>query len=105
MNVIFCAVFFLSLIVLTVTAPEKLLSSLLSGAENSAKMALTLFCIYAVWMGLSNLAEKSGLSKSAAKALTPLTKKIFKTSNPAALESLAMNMSCNLLGIGGAATP
>lgn len=41
----------------------------------------------------------------AAKALTPLTKKIFKTSNPAALESLAMNMSCNLLGIGGAATP
>ena len=105
MNVIFCAVFFLSLIVLTVTAPEKLLSSLLSGAENSAKMALTLFCIYAVWMGLSNLAEKSGLSKSAAKALTPLTKKMFKTSNPAALESLAMNMSCNLLGIGGAATP
>ena len=34
-----------------------------------------------------------------------VNKKIFKTSNPAALESLAMNMSCNLLGIGGAATP
>ena len=68
-------------------------------------MALTLFCIYAVWMGLSRLAEKSGFSKGAARALKPLSRRIFKTDNPAALENLAMNLSCNLLGIGGAATP
>ena len=63
------------------------------------------FCIYAVWMGLSRLAEKSGFSRGAARALKPLTKKIFKTENDIALENLAMNLSCNLLGIGGAATP
>lgn len=37
--------------------------------------------------------------------MKPLTKKIFKTENDIALENLAMNLSCNLLGIGGAATP
>lgn len=105
MNVIFTIIFILSMITLLITAPDKLLPSLLTGAENSAKMALTLFCIYAVWMSVSNLAEKSGLSKGAAKALKPLSKKLFKTDNEKALENLAMNVSCNLLGIGGAATP
>lgn len=105
MNVIFSAVFILSLLAMLFIAPDQLLPSLLGGAESSAKMALTLFCIYAVWMGLSRLAEKSGLSKTAAKALKPLSKKLFKTENEAALENLAMNLSCNLLGIGGAATP
>ncbi|MDE6504745.1 MAG: hypothetical protein K2L42_02625 [Clostridia bacterium] len=105
MNVIFSAIFIASLIVMSVIAPDKLLSSLLGGAERSAKMALTLFCIYAVWMGLSRLAEKSGLSKQAARALKPLSRRLFKTSNEAALENLAMNLSCNLLGVGGAATP
>lgn len=105
MNVIFTIIFIFSMITLLITAPDKLLPSLLTGAENSAKMALTLFCIYAVWMAVSNLAEKSGLSKGAAKALKPLSKKLFKTENEKALENLAMNVSCNLLGIGGAATP
>jgi len=105
MNAIFTCIFIASLIVTAIIAPENLLTSLLGGAENAVKMSLTLFCIYAVWMGLSRLAEKSGLSKSAARALKPLTKKVFKTDNEAATEHLAMNISCNLLGIGGAATP
>lgn len=105
MNVIFTVIFFLSLIIITITAPDKLLSSLLGGAESAVKTSLTLFCIYAVWMGLSRLAEKSGLSRAAAKGLRPLSKRLFKTDNPKALENIAMNLSCNLLGIGGAATP
>ncbi len=56
-------------------------------------------------MGLSKLAESSGLSKSMAKGLKPVTKRIFKSNNDAANENLAMNISCNLLGLGGAATP
>ena len=105
MNAIFTGIFLISVLVITIIAPEKLLPSLLGGAERSITMAVTLFCIYAVWMGLSRLAEKSGLSHSAAKALKPLSKKLFKTENDAACENIAMNLSCNLLGIGGAATP
>lgn len=105
MNAIFTVIFAASLLVMTFVAPDELLSSLLGGAERSVKTAMTLFFIYAVWMGLSRLAEKSGLSRGAARALKPLSKKLFKTRNETALENLAMNLSCNLLGIGGAATP
>lgn len=105
MNAIFTAVFLLSVIVITAVAPDKLLSTLLGGGQKAATTALTLFCIYAVWMGLSRLAEKSGFSRLAAKGLKPLSRRIFKTDNEAALENVAMNLSCNLLGIGGAATP
>ena len=105
MNAIFTAVFLLSLVVITIVAPDKLLSTLLGGGEKAAATALTLFCIYAVWMGLSRLAEKSGFSRLAAKGLKPLSRRIFKTDNEAALENVAMNLSCNLLGLGGAATP
>lgn len=105
MNAIFTAVFLLSVIVITAVAPDKLLSTLLGGGQKAATTALTLFCIYAVWMGLSRLAEKSGFSRLAAKGLKPLSRRIFKTKNDAALENVAMNLSCNLLGIGGAATP
>lgn len=105
MNVIFTAVCIISITVIAIFSPDKLLSSLLGGAESAAKMALTLFCIYAVWMGLSKLAEKSGLSKTMAKGLKPLSRRIFKTESEPANENLAMNISCNLLGLGGAATP
>ena len=93
------------MVAIAICAPDKLLSSLLGGAESAVKMSVTLFCIYAVWMGLSKLAESSGLSKSMAKGLKPVTKRIFKSNNDAANENLAMNISCNLLGLGGAATP
>lgn len=105
MNVIFTVVFIASMIAIAIAAPENLLSSLLGGARDAAEMALTLFCIYAVWMGLSALAEKSGLSKGMAKFLKPISRRIFKTDSDAANECLAMNISCNLLGLGGAATP
>lgn len=105
MNAVFTAVFLASVIVLTAIAPEKLLNCLIDGGGKAAQMALTLFCIYAVWMGLSAVAEKCGLTKHAAKALKPLSRRLFKTENDAVCENIAMNLSCNLLGIGGAATP
>ncbi len=105
MNAVFTFIIIVSAVIITFTAPDKLLSGLLTGAENSLKTALTLFCIYAVWMGLSRLAEKSRLSERAARAVLPLAKRVFKTGNLKAAEHLAMNLSCNLIGIGGAATP
>lgn len=105
MNAIFTAVFLICTAILALTAPDKFLSSLLGGAKNSLSTTLTLFCIYAVWMGLSAVADKCRLSEKTARLFTPLAKKAFKTKNAGAIKNLAMNISCNLLGIGGAATP
>ena len=105
MNVIFTAVFISSMIALLICAPDAFLPALMDGGKNSVNMALTLFTVYAVWMGLSKLCERSGISKGVARAMRPVARKIFKTDNDLATENLAMNISCNLLGLGGAATP
>ncbi len=105
MNAIFTVILISSMLVITISAPQELLPALLGGAEKSLKTAFVLFSVYAVWMGLSALAEKSGLSKGAAKLLKPAASKFFKTKDETALENITMNISCNLLGIGGAATP
>ena len=105
MNVIFTAVFIASMVALLICAPQSFLPALMDGSRNAVNMGLTLFTIYAVWMGLSKLCERSGISRGVAKALRPVARKIFKTDSFVATENLAMNISCNLLGLGGAATP
>lgn len=105
MNAIFTAVFVCSAAVLCIFSPDAFLPALIGGAQNAAKTALTLFCIYAVWMGISAVAEDAGITRSIARFLQKPCAKIFRTENKRATESIAMNVSCNLLGIGGAATP
>lgn len=105
MNAIFTAVTLISAIILCITSPTDFLPAMLDGGMNAAKTCLTLFCIYAVWMGLSAVAEDSGITKKAARLLSPACTKFFRTEDSQAVEDIAMNISCNLLGIGGAATP
>ena len=105
MNAIFTAVFISSMIALLICAPDSFLPALMDGGKNAVNMALTLFAIYAVWMGLSKLCERSGISRGMGRVLRPVARKIFKTDNEKATENLSMNISCNLLGLGGAATP
>lgn len=105
MNAIFTVIFLLSAVVLCFTAPADFLPALLDGGMNAAKCCLTLFCIYAVWMGLSAVAEDARLTEKAAKLLSKPCGRLFRTKNKSAIESITMNLSCNLLGIGGAATP
>ena len=105
MNIIFTAIFLLSAITMCITAPSDFLPAMLDGGLNAAKCCLTLAAIYVVWMGISAVAEDCRITEKAAKLLSPLCSKLFKTKNKEALKDVTMNISCNLLGIGGAATP
>ncbi len=105
MNVIFIVITLSSALLLLVRSPSSFLPAVLSGGENALKCAVTLFCIYAFWMGLSAVAEEAKLTQGAAKLLTPLCGKLFKTKDGETVKNISMNISCNLLGIGGAATP
>jgi spore maturation protein A len=105
MNAVFTIILLASAIVMLFLNPSAFLPALLNGAEKSVKMSVTLFCIYAVWMGLSAVSENSGANGKMARLLKPLCKKVFRTKNDEAAENLAMNVSCNILGLGGAATP
>ncbi len=105
MNAIFSIVFILTALIALAYAPDLFLSTVLDGASKSAVLCFSLIATYAVWLGLMNVWKDSGLTQLISKALKPLSRKIFKTNNKETLDCLSMNLSVNLLGISGAATP
>ena len=68
-------------------------------------LCVSLLAAYAAWLGLMKLWEESGVTRGISKLLRPVCKKLFKTRDEEALSAIGMNLSANLLGIGGAATP
>lgn len=62
---------------------------------------------FAFWMGLMNIAKKSGLVGLLAKGLRPIILFLYPEvrNNPEAAENLCLNMSCNMMGLGNGATP
>ena len=105
MNGIFFTVFTLSVTVLIFKNPEGALSSMLNGGERALELTLTMVSVYAVWLGILKIAEDCGLTTSLARALKKPIRLLFGNVSPKAEEYIAMNLSANLLGMGGVATP
>ncbi len=105
MNAIFTLLFLICTLLLLCTAPDLFLGALLDGAGKGAGICVSLIATYSVWLGLMRVWEDSGLAKCVARFTKPLAKKLFKTNNEEALQAISMNLSVNLLGISGAATP
>ncbi len=94
-----------SICILIYLNPEIILPSMLEASESTLKLCLNLCAIYSVWMGILQVMEDSGINKKLSKLLAPVTKKIFGNVDQTTNELLCMNISCNILGMGGAATP
>ena len=105
MNIIFGATLTFSLILLTFTNPDAILSSMLSGGEKALNLTLKLSVIYAVWLGMFKIMENSGLAEKFAKLLNPINKLLFGTLPPKANEYVSLNLSANILGMSGGTTP
>ena len=99
--------FIISVVSLCFGDPTKVLSSLLTASNSAVKLSFELCAIYAIWLGLFSILEKSGLSKKLSKLLSPIINKIFGKSNLSeeSKRYVSMNISANLLGMSGAATP
>ena len=107
MNIIWIVMFVVSVISLCFGNPAKVLSSLLTASNSAVKLSFELCAIYAVWLGLFSILEKSGLSEKLSRFLSPIINKIFGKRNLSdeSKRYVSMNISANLLGMGGAATP
>lgn len=105
MNVVFAVIFIASAAVLLILDPAGFLPALLDGASKSATLCVALLASYAAWLGLMKLWEESGVARGISRLLKPACRKLFKTEDEEALSAIGMNLSTNLLGIGGAATP
>ena len=76
-------------------------------AKFAVKLAIGLIGVMALWLGLMQIAEKSGLIKHMVKVVHPLLHWLFPNipKGHPAFGSISMNMAANVLGLGNAATP
>lgn len=105
MNIIFGIVIVVSILLLIFYNPDVVLKAMLSGGEKAMALYIKLIVIYAIWLGIFSLLEKSGLAKKLAKVLYPVNKFLFGELPPSAEGFISMNMSANILGMSGATTP
>lgn len=105
MNALFLCLFLACSCGLAFVNPEGFLSALLDGASKSATLCVALLASYTVWLGLMQVWEDSGVTRGVSRLIKPLTKRLFQTDDDEALTCISMNLSANMLGIGGAATP
>lgn len=107
MNKIWIFLFVITIIALCCFDPSQVLTGMVSASNNAVKLSLSLCAIYAIWMGIFAILEKSGLSEKLSKLLSPIINKLFGKNNLSkeSKEYVSMNISANLLGMSGAATP
>lgn len=105
MNVIFIVIVISSLILLCTTSPESAITVMLNGASGAIQLALKLTAIYAVWLSVLSIMEKTKITNGLYKICRPVCKRLFKGESDKAYEYISMNLATNLLGMGGAATP
>lgn len=105
MNIIFGLCLLISSIIMLFLNPEGILSSMLVGGEKALQLTLKMVVVYAVWMGLFELLEKTGISNKLAKLLKPINKFLFGPLPDKANDFMSMNISANILGMSGATTP
>lgn len=108
MNYIFYFLIVFSIIVGTINGTlQNVVNSIMSGAELSVKIAISLIGIMAFWLGIMRIAQKSGLIAWISKILNPITKYLFNEipQDSPAIGDIAMNFSANAFGLSNAATP
>ncbi len=82
-------------------------NAILSGAELSVQVAISLIGIMAFWLGMMKIAEKCGLIEIISKLIKPITKRMFNEipEDSPAVGDIAMSFSANAFGLTNAATP
>ena len=87
--------------------PE-LTSAVLESGVSAIQLCLELCGTVALWCGVMKIAQRSGLCEKLSRALSPVTNFLFrglKEQSPRAIDSISLNITANLLGLGSAATP
>lgn len=80
---------------------------ILESTKTSLDMILKILPVMGLWLGIMNIASKSGLLERFSKLISPLLKKIFPDipENHESLSFISSNIIANMFGLGNAATP
>lgn len=78
--------------------------AMITGSGEALTLCLNLAGAYMLWMGIMEIAKRSGVVESLAKAVQPLLKRLFPRAR-AAIAPITLNLAANFFGMGNAATP
>ncbi len=86
---------------------NEVVDSIWQGCKKTLDISIYLIGIMGFWMGILNIAHKSGLMKFFSKLVTPFINKIFDElpQNSKIQGDIALNFSANFFGLANAATP
>ncbi len=87
--------------------PQAISQTVAVSTKGAVELAIDLAGIMAFWTGIMRIAERSGMVAALARVLAPVVQLVFPEvpRDHPAMGSMLMNISANLLGVGGAATP
>lgn len=106
-NYLFASFFIIGIIYSLLTNNLTISSEMLSSAKTGLDLILSILPIICLWLGIMNIAKKSGLLDKVAKLLTPILIIIFPEipKNSPCFTYIGTNIVLNMLGVGSAATP
>lgn len=107
-NILWYSFIIVSIAFCIVTNKLQLLNEeILGSAKTSLDMIIRIFPVMALWLGIMNIAKKSGLLDKIAKLVSPLFSKLFPEIPPSheSVGLITSNMIANMFGLGNAATP
>ena len=84
---------------------EQLLGATVGSAESALYFCITIGSAIILWSGIMNIAKRAGLCDILAKLLDRPLRYLFGDISAQAKQAITMNISCNFLGLGNAATP
>lgn len=86
---------------------EGINEAFLDSSKEAVSLCITMLGIMSLWMGIMEIARKSGLLARLAKLMKPLLTKLFPgvKDNDKALEYISANFAANIMGLGWATTP
>lgn len=86
---------------------EAVSNAALSSAGEAVTLCITMIGIMSLWVGLMEIAQKSGLIASMTKGISPFITFLFPKipHNHPAREYISTNLIANILGLGWACTP
>ena len=106
-NYLFASFFIIGILYSILTNNLNITTEMLSSAKTSIELILSILPVICLWLGIMNIAKKSGLLIKIANFLTPFLKIIFPEIPPSSecFSYIGSNIIMNMLGLGNAATP
>lgn len=86
---------------------ERVAAAAMEGAAAGVELCISMAGVLCLWMGVMEVMRRSGLSDKLTHLLKPLLRRLYPdfAKDGKVMDTVAANVSANLLGLGNAATP